>query len=611
MESIIGNTSYSDQNPYKPKYQITRRNILNKKSANDFQIGWRFLRKYVYNLLKKKQKKTFTNILFVTLEEPPYNYISAFRKQYPDKNFKVIIPISSIRKSDKPCFEFEYFYQNRICGAALYKLKPNIHCIDVYGIYLPNFKEQNILNFQLLVSFVKALRIVVSRLKPEIVHVDSIPFYLGEEFEHFNPKGTKIIQTVRDFSVYEENTIEPFWAAINLVDKKGMKKIYNDKIITKCIAMLFNIRNTLHFYQLEECLDLMYQNYDKYRLEFSKSEQINENFILNKLNAQIVKIFPQMKCENENGYNIISHTLTKVDFWTVCSKFYYKTLLSNLKNNSKMYECINKTKNKSDYTEIRSEHRFHLIHNPFTVDDFREERIKNKKYLLREFSKDRIKTGFVDSGLFEKENPTILGDLSSCTDFPLLFYKCTNVHMEGAETALSVITQLFDQHKNIQVIINIPSGLKNKTINAFIDYIEQKPSAHGRLLLIDGEIKVDQFYAAADMALYTPRGNTPFTEHFVAMKYGCIPIALNKGIYNDSIVDIFDDMTTGCGFKTRIIKTENNMEVQEFYQTLMKAIHFFNNNSASWNVLIKNAMHYDCEWKFDIIEKYNEIYSRF
>ena len=47
------------------------------------------------------------------------------------------------------------------------------------------------------------------------------------------------------------------------------------------------------------------------------------------------------------------------------------------------------------------------------------------------------------------------------------------------------------------------------------------------------------------------RANMASVEHFIAMNYGCIPIVSRSGILNDTIPDIFDNISEGCGFKTK------------------------------------------------------------
>ena len=76
-----------------------------------------------------------------------------------------------------------------------------------------------------------------------------------------------------------------------------------------------------------------------------------------------------------------------------------------------------------------------------------------------------------------------------------------------------------------------------------------------------------------------------------------------------TISDIFDDMTFGCGFKTKTpVNTEEDI-IESFNTAVTKALKLYTQNPASWKLLIKNAINYNAGWTFDKIEKFNRIYS--
>ena len=105
------------------------------------------------------------------------------------------------------------------------------------------------------------------------------------------------------------------------------------------------------------------------------------------------------------------------------------------------------------------------------------------------------------------------------------------------------------------------------------------------------------------------RANETSIEHYCGMKYGCVPVASRSGIYNDTIADIFDDITYGCGFKTKTSLITNDDANEIYLHAVTKALNLYSKNPASWNLLIKNAMNYNSGWTFEIIEKYNRIYN--
>ena len=111
------------------------------------------------------------------------------------------------------------------------------------------------------------------------------------------------------------------------------------------------------------------------------------------------------------------------------------------------------------------------------------------------------------------------------------------------------------------------------------------------------------------MILLPRRANITSPEHFIAMNYGCVPIVARSGVLNDTISDIFEDMTRGCGFKTKtgLLTEEDTNEL--FLTPVLKALNLYQNNPSSWNLLVKNCLNNEAGWSFKILEKYNKIYQ--
>ena len=577
----------------------------------DVKAELRFLRKKMSRILKSVKKREFAQVLYVTLDEPPVDYILAFRQQYPDKVIKVLTAVDEIEGLENTNIHFEYYLQNRMNTARLYKFPKTRNNIEIYGLYSSAFSGCDRTRLQYLAPFVKAVRICAKELNPDIIHADNIPFFLGAEFENKISYPAGVFQQIRDFSLIEADKTEAFWTAINLVDKNGMKKICRDKIIKKCIASLFNLHNTKRFYQMRECLEFIYMNYFKFRKYIDKCEDIDENILFSRMNARILQLFPQMAYEGEMFCNSMYYTLKKTDFWAVISKTYYDALLNNPDLSGKIYNRILKTRNKSSYVSYGCAKKPALVYQPFNQENFRELRKKNKTYLLKEFSKERIKTRFLDVSLFEDGDYAISGYLDSFYEAPLILVKGgNNIFAGGIDIVFNTIFKLFELNKNIQVIINIPDGLKNDYIKTRINFLEKNYSLDGRWVFIDGKINPAQFYASSDMALFPDRVNVVSIEHFISMQYGCVPVVSRCGIYNDTISDIFDDITYGCGFKTKTALMGEEDANELYYETVSKALNLYSKNPASWNLLIKNSMNYNSGWRFDIIEKYNSIYER-
>ncbi len=614
----------------------------NRDLLQELKTYFRLFRKKFCSIVREKMQKNFTNILYITLDNP-IEYITEMRKQYPDNDIRVLVPIintdedfrtskkltleieGKFRVLEKTSISFEFFLQNRMQSATVYKFPQNKSNVTVYGIYSPSFSSlksiSELSRIYYLAPFLKSARTVVKKLAkdnfaPDIVHCENIPYYLGGEFETKFPSRVKVLQIIKDFTQIDIAKSEAFWAAINLADKNAMRKICRDEIIKKCVAKLFNLHNAKRFYQMKDCLKFIYKNYYKFRKYIDKGEDIDENIIFNRLNARIMQIFPNIAHGEELYFNPMMYTLKKCDYWAVISKTYYKEIFENPKLSGKMFKQIEKSKEKSGYLSIgcdikkypREETR--MIYECFNTENFRELRIKNKTAILKEFSLDRIKTNFVDPTLFKGEGVKIYGSLDSFYEAPLLFANpSSEIFANGVDTLFNTILKLFELHKNIQVIICIKDGIKINFVKTWIEFLMQNKYLNGKWVFIDGEVNLPKFLASSDMILIPRRANMTTVEHFIAMNYGCVPVASRSGILNDTIPDIFDDIVGGCGFKTKtgLLSEEDTNEL--FLTPMLKALNLYQNNPNSWNLLIKNCMNRDSGWNFKVLEKYNRIYQ--
>lgn len=626
----------------------------NKDLKQECKTLFRLFRKKITSFIREKKHKNFTNIVYLTLDCPPFTanslrkdspleYIEEMRKQYPDNDIRVFIPIVNLEKDFKPSkkiildidgkqkilektlINFEFFLQNKRQQVIVYKFPKNNLNIQVYGLCSPSFSfckdVSELTKLQFLAPFVKAARIAIKKIKkegfmPDIVHVENIPFFLGGEFEIKLPYQIKVIQCIKDFVQIELTKTEAFWAAINLADKKSMEKICKDPMIKKCVASLFNLHNKKSFYQIKDCLKYVYKNYYNFRKYIEQGEAVDENFIFNRLNARITQLFPQMAQSDKLYFNPFIHSIKRADMWVVSSMTYYNEIFNNPSLTGNVFKILEKTKEKSNYLSYGFNTSKFLLENTrdiyhcFNSENFRQERFKNKKAILKEFSIDRIKTNFVDPTLFKGKDVKIVGNLDTFYDAPLFFVNLTeDFFANGVDIVFNSVLKLFELHKNIQIIICVRKGLNNNFVKKWVDFLSQNKYFNGRWVFIDGVVNPQKFLAAADMILIPRRYNMTNPDHFLAMHYGCIPIASRCGILNDTISDIFDDISDGCGFKakTNLLNEEDANEI--FMIPILKALNLYQNNPSSWNLLIKNCMNYNSKWNFEMLEKFNKIYK--
>ena len=626
----------------------------NRDLGYNLKMYFRLLRRKFSTLMREKMQKNFTNVLFLTLdcplftpnsgrEDSPIEYIAEMRKQNPNNDIRILIPIIGLDEETRPTkrmsveinhkekliektqITFDFFLQNRIQTATVYKYPKVVANVQVYGIYSPSFSYlkniSELSRLQHLAQFMKSARIAIKKLgkedfAPDIIHCENIPYYLGGEFEIKFPSKLKILQIIKDFTQIDIAKNEAFWAAINLADKKAMKKICRDSLIKKHIASLFNLHNTKRFYKIKECLNFIYKNYYKFRKYIDKGEDIEENIIFNRLNARIMQLFPQISYGEELYFNPMMYSLKKADFWATTSKTYYKEIFENPNLSGKMYNLIEKSSKRSSYISYGCDmNKFprentRKIYDCFNAENFREIRPKNKTTLIKEFSSDRIKTNFVDPTLFRNENVEIVGSLDSFYDSPLLFTNLsTEIFANGIDILFNTILKLFELHKNIQVIICIKDGLKTSFVKNWLNFLAQNRYLNGKWVFIDADINPEKFYAGSDMTLIPRRANMTTIEHFIAMNYGCVPIVAKNGILNDTIPDIFEDMAFGCGLKTKTSLLTNEDTNELFLTPVLKALNLYQNNPSSWNLLIKNCLNHPSGWSFKILEKYDRIYK--
>ncbi len=603
----------------------------------------RLLRKKIKVLIREQTHKDLITVLYLALDIP-IELITEMRKHYPNYDMRVLIPIINIDKdfqADKKIFleldgkqmvfektsiSFEFFLQNRTQVAIVYKFLDKNSNITIYGIYSPIFSRAKshieLSKLRYLAPFIKSARIAVKKLAKDdfpidIVHCENIPYYLGGEFESNILSKAKVLQNVKDFTQIEMNKLEAFWAAINLADRKAMKKICRDEIIRKNLARLFNIHTSRRFYQMKDCLNFIYKNYYKFRKYVDKGDDIDENIIFNRLNARILKLFPNISQGENLYYNSMLYTLKKCNYWSVNSKTYYNEIFEKPELSGRMFHQIEKTKDKSDYIKIACDTKKYpkentrLIYESFNIDNFRELRSKNKSAILKEFNSERIKTNFVDPTLFKGDDVRIYGSLDSFYNAPLIFVSVSSdIYANGVDILFNTVLKLFELHKNFQIIISINNGIKNSFIKNWVDFLSQNRYFNGHWVFIDGEVNLPKFYASADMTFIPRRINMATIEHFIAMNYGCVPIVSRVGILNDTIPDIFDDISDGCGFKTKKSLLTNDDNNELFMTPVLKALNLYQNNSNGWNLLIKNCMNKDFNWNLEILNRYDKIYQK-
>ena len=627
--------------------------IISHAEGFDFRLFLRACRKKFSSYIRNKKEKNFTNILYVTLECPnyvkksntfrnPIEFANGIKQQYPGDDIRLLVPLiglpigtkaskkisldidGHVLELEKTSVHAEIYAQNVSDEAIVYKFKKDNGQIQVYGLYSQSFSylqsAEELEQFEHLAIFLKSVRAVIRNMAkenfmPDIVHADRIPFFMGSEFESRLPLGLKVFQTIDDFVKPSLSPKEPFWAAINLADKNTMTKICRDVMVQKCISRLFNFSAKNFAPKMRECLDSIYKNYNNF-IEYSKIEGDGKgDFIFKHLNSRIMKLFPNFIKKEEALYYPMLGSIKRSDYWSAISKTYYKNLFENSILPDILTKQLIKTMDKSGYVSLGLRTVAYLSEenqeqNKYTTNNYKELMLKDKKALLKEFSQDNVKTNFVDPSLFNCEEVKILGHLDSFYEAPLLFANPgTDLFGEGVDILFSTILKLLELNKNIQVIICVEGGLKKDFIRTWVNFLSENKAFSGRWVFIDGKLNYSKFFAGADMFLLPERTNNLTVKHLFGMQYGCVPIVSKEGFLNDSVIDIFDNVSIGNGFKTKISLLTENDKSLVYYDILLKALEIYKNNSASWNILVRNCLETDVSWNFKKLEKYDMIYQ--
>lgn len=584
----------------------------------EFKLQYRFYRKKFRAFFKTRIKKRFINILYITTDIPPKEYIIALQKQYPNKKVSVLVPLIEHEKNEKEYLKFEYFLQNKINNACVYKYDPDEDNIQIFGVYTDGFSDideiHKIFDLKYISHYAKCARIFAKKFKPDLIHSENVPFYIGIEFNDLEKYtfSKKVLQTYHDLEMY--NKYEPFWSALNLLNKRGLNRLKNDKIIKKNIAALFGIKTIRNFGKYKDCINYLYKNFEQYRELYNISSNTNENILIKRLNDQVLKIFPQI-FNDDTFYNPMLYSIKRASAWGLNSVS--KDLPSWTKDIKKTCYYLKRgiTNNVNEKIEYRID-----------ITNFREQKPLNKNYLLKQFDKLQIEHNFTDKNLFVGNDYNIIGYLDNFYRGTLLFIPFNqNSKEKDLKKAVLAILKAFELRKNIQVIFNYPKNMKSQYMEMFLIFLKTQSSIEGKWIVIEGEINYSQFLASSDMVII-PSDENYNVENILynAIKFGCIPVVTDKGFCDDTVKEIFDDMNVGFGFKKpdpslgnlgvtknkQLILSKDTLDDNdEFASTLIRAINFHIQNYTIWNSLIKNGMNFDSSWNFDIIKNYNDIYE--
>lgn len=216
----------------------------------------------------------------------------------------------------------------------------------------------------------------------------------------------------------------------------------------------------------------------------------------------------------------------------------------------------------------------------FSVENFREKRIENKRYLQALL------------GLEVRDEVMLVGIVSRM------------VWQKGMDLAVPALSRLLAQY-DVQVVA---LGTGEPQIEAQLRRLEQMFSWNTRCKLsYDGAI-AQQIYAGCDLFLMPSHFEPCGTGQMVAMRYGALPLVRETGGLADT-VENYDDGNAerGTGF---VFQWE---EAEAVFGTLRWAYTTYRDRPQAWQRMQKRAMERDFSWDksaHQYIEMYNKAIAK-
>ena len=225
-----------------------------------------------------------------------------------------------------------------------------------------------------------------------------------------------------------------------------------------------------------------------------------------------------------------------------------------------------------DYTDFNPESN-PLIYNNYTVENFRKEKIKNKRALQKEL------------GLKQDDKTMLIGIVSRLTDqkgFDLIEYMMEELCQDNVQFA----------------ILGTGSAKYEDMFRSFAGKYPDKVSAN----IYYSEALSHKIYAASDAflmpSLFEPCG----LSQLMALRYGTLPIVRETGGLKDTVEPYNEYEGTGTGFSFA------NYNAHEMLNTLRYAEEVYYNSKRDWNKMVERAMNADFSWGVSA-KKYEEMYE--
>ncbi|MGN0947526.1 MAG: glycogen synthase GlgA, partial [Megasphaera sp.] len=180
---------------------------------------------------------------------------------------------------------------------------------------------------------------------------------------------------------------------------------------------------------------------------------------------------------------------------------------------------------------------------------------------------------------------------------PMIAMVTRLVEDKGLDLVTRIMDELVDDDVQLVVVGTGDAGYEN----AFRELARRHPTKVSVNIMFN-EALAHKVYAAADMFLMPSRYEPCGLSQLIALRYGAIPIVRETGGLKDT-VHPFDKYTKqGNGL------TFPNFNAHELLFTTKRAMGYYE-DSALWDVLVRNAMNSDYSWDRSA-EDYKNLYEK-
>ena len=288
--------------------------------------------------------------------------------------------------------------------------------------------------------------------------------------------------------------------------------------------------------------------------------------------------FTPDKLEHYKNANMLKGGLVYADAITTVSETYAKEIMTPFYGESldgllrAREHDLRGIVNGIDYTDYDPS-KDPNIEFPYTPQNFRKEKIKNKRALQKEL------------GLEENDKIMMIGIVSRLTDqkgFDLIAYMMDELCQDAVQ--IVVLGTGDEQYENM---FRHFDWKYNNKVSANIYY---------------SEALSHKIYAASDAflmpSLFEPCG----LSQLMALRYGTIPIVRETGGLKDTVEPYNEYESTGTGFSFV------NYNAHEMLSSIRYAEKIYYDRKREWNKMIDRAMAADFSWHVSAA-KYQEMYD--